>query len=88
MAKVMVSFSDPNGPPTLAALAKRHGLKTADFDAEFGVVEVDPQAKQFTVLVEESVAAKLQPAFARGELKGPFGNPQIEPFGPPSSDRK
>jgi hypothetical protein len=65
----------------LAAAAERLGVPTAKLDAEFGVVPIDPEQNLYSVMVDEQVtdAAARRPGVA-----GPFSNPRIEPFGPPS----
>ena len=69
-------------PPTLVEIQKMFGLTDKDVDVSFGVVEVDPQAQVYTILVEESGAAKVR---SNNEVKveGPFSNPRIDTFGPP-----
>ena len=81
MAKVMVTIRAPEGPPSLAAVRERYGLADGDLDERFGVVAVDPADHAYTVLVEQSAAARIQPGQG-WDVEGPFANPRIEPFGP------
>ena len=80
--KVMLTIEAPDHPPTIAALRSRYRLRKGEIDEEFGVVEIDPQAHLYTVLVDPAAAAKIQPS-AGWKVEGPFSNPKIEPFGPP-----
>jgi hypothetical protein len=82
MAKVMITIEAPGEPPTLAGLRQRYNLRESEIDERFGVVEIDPQEHLYTVLVEASAAAKIQPG-AGWEVQGPFSNPRVQPFGPP-----
>lgn len=76
----MVVVEWPGGPPTVKQLCERYGLSRSDLDADFGVVEVDPERSLYTVLVDEKAAARVDPAQASG-WSGPMSNPPIEPFG-------
>ena len=82
MARVMLTIRAPEGPPTLAAIRERYGLAADDLDERFGVVAVDPVSHAYTVLVEQSAAARIAPGDG-WEIDGPFSNPRIAPFGPP-----
>ena len=82
MPKVMVTIKAPVDPPTIADLCRRYKLHENEIDASFGVVEVDPAEHVYTVLVEESAAAKIQPN-ENWKVEGPYSNPRIQPFGPP-----
>lgn len=83
MPKVMVNLSGLERAPTLAEVQSRYGLSSDDLDAEFGVIEVDPQEHVYTVLVDERAAAKITGGSATAS--GPFANPPIQPFGPPQT---
>jgi hypothetical protein len=82
MPKVMVTIQGPGEPPTVAELRRRYQLDESEIDASFGVVEVDPTEHVYTVLVEESAAAKVRPDQG-WTVQGPYSNPRVEPFGPP-----
>ena len=66
---------------SLAAVRKRFRLREDDVDADFGLVSIDPEASLFAILVSAGALEKLSgdPAVA-----GPYSNPRIESFGPPS----
>lgn len=57
------------------------GLDERALDPDFGVVAVDPDNHRYAVMVDEDAAERV--AGTRG-VEGPFANPRIEPFGPPS----
>jgi hypothetical protein len=65
---------------TVANAAERLGVAPDQIDAEFGVVNIDPEQNLYTVLVDEQAATG---AGDRPGVEGPFSNPRIEPYGPP-----
>ena len=71
-------------PAEASAEHVRRKLKLDDaaLDPDFGVVEIDPAGHKYAVLVDEDVAENIQ---GTADVKGPFSNPRIEPFGPPES---
>ena len=78
--KVMMTIR-ANVPPTLDELQKQLGLADADVDQQFGVVEIDPDDHLFSFMVEEHKAAQVSEQ-SGWEVKGPYSNPRIAPFGP------
>ena len=82
MAKVMVTIKATDAAPTTEAIQRRHGLADDEIDRDFGVIDVDPDEHLYTILVEERVVAKLtgDPGW---EVRGPYSNPRIAPFGLP-----
>jgi hypothetical protein len=44
------------------------------------VVNISPREHLYTILVDEATAARVQDA---EPVEGVYGNPRIEPFGPP-----
>ncbi len=79
--KVMVTIESHGSPPTLAEVIERYELAADEIDHEFGVVEVDPEARLYVVLVAPEAAARIRPN-DQWQTEGPFSNPKIEPFGP------
>jgi hypothetical protein len=81
--KVMMTIRSVT-PPSLADLRQKLGLDAHDIDAEFGVIEVDPDEHLYTFLVD---ASKVPQATGQDavELRGPYANPKIGTFGPPQS---
>jgi hypothetical protein len=85
MPKVMLSFRDDTAP-SLEQIKQRLGLSDEEIDLQFGLIEIDPDAHEYTILVEDSAAARIT---GRPEWKGgAFSNPKIAPFGPPAGTRK
>ena len=70
---------DP-GEATLEGAARKLGLEEHELDSGFGVVEIDPATRRYTVLVDERAAER---ASRVPGVEGPYSNPRIEPFGPP-----
>jgi len=75
---VMMSVRLEHGRASLAAAANELGVAEADLDGDYGLVELDPDASVYAVLVDERAAAGVQ---RRPGVEGPFANPPIEPFG-------
>lgn len=84
MSAVMMTIQSLGIAPTLEEVRERYGLADDELDADFGVVEIDPQDGTYAVLVDERAAGKLSNS-SDWSVKGPFSNPRIEPFGPPQS---
>ena len=82
MAKVMMTIQWPQGQPTIEQIQELFSLADDEIDREFGLIEIDPDERLFTFLVDEASAAKVKPG-AGLRVAGPFSNPRIEPFGPP-----
>ena len=47
----LLTVHAPSAPPTLAAVAHKLGLDSGSFDAEFGVVTLDPNKGLYAVRV-------------------------------------
>jgi hypothetical protein len=82
MAKNMVTLRLDPAEANLAAVSRKLHLSNDEIDPHFGVVCISPGENLYTILVEESASKKLQ---GNEEMKGPYSNPKIEPFGPPKS---
>jgi hypothetical protein len=59
------------------------GLAPEEVHAAFGVVAVSPAEHLYTILVDQAAGARVRSA---APVQGVFGNPRIEPFGPPEGD--
>lgn len=70
---------DPSGA-SLSAVKEDLGLSDEEVDADFGLVEIDPDAHRYAILVEDGAAGRVS---GTPGVEGPFANPPIEPFGPP-----
>ena len=82
MNTVMLTIRATGKRPTLELLRTRYGLTEDEIDSSFGIVEIDPEERLFTILVTESAATKVQGG-SELDVEGPYSNPHIEPFGPP-----
>ena len=83
MPKVMMNVRSMRAP-TLAELQQKFGLKDAEIDKDFGVVEIDPDDHLYTIRVDDTAAKKVNSDF-EVSTQGPFSDPIISPFGPPQS---
>jgi hypothetical protein len=84
MAKLMITLQIERAAPTIAEIQEQYGLTDEEIDKSFGIVEVDPEDSVYTILVEETAVSKVKPDWD-SEVKGPYANPRISPFGPPES---
>jgi hypothetical protein len=84
MPRVMVTLRLDPGQATLAEVRRLLGLAPEEVDPGFGVVNISPAEHLYTILVDEAAATRVAGA---PEVEGVFGNPRIEPFGPPEEDR-
>ena len=84
MAKVMVTLRLDPEQATLPEVRRLLGLAGDEVDAGFGVVNISPAEHLYTILVDDSAAARVADA---DQVEGVFSNPRIEPFGPPEGDQ-
>ena len=80
MPKVMVTLKLDPEQASLAEVRRLLDLGEGEIDTGFGVVNISPGEHLYTVLVDEAAAARVQGA---EQVEGVYGNPRIEPFGPP-----
>lgn len=83
MAKVMMTLRC-EVQPTLDQVRERYRLDLDEIDESFGVVEIDPDERLYTIRVEEAAAKKFSDT-DDWKVEGPYSDPGIEPFGPPES---
>jgi hypothetical protein len=82
----LLQFHHPGEPPSLTEVLALFGLDGADVDEQFGVVATDPSAGLFTVRVDDRALDKLRSALTLRPphpAEGLFGDPRVEPLGPP-----
>ena len=88
MTHLMLQFHHEGGRPSLEQVREEFGLTPGDLDESFGVTPTDPNAGVYVVLVTPEGAEKARARLAgrpHHPLEGVFGNPRIEPTGPPRS---
>ena len=83
MARVMVTLRLPPEQASLEEVRRLLGLSPEEVDPAFGVVNISPAEHLYTILVDEAAAARVANA---DPVEGVYGNPRIEPFGPPEGD--
>ena len=76
MSKVLVTFIWDD-EPTLSDVIERFSLKESDIDRDFGVVEIDPDRRMFTALVDSVAADRIRNIDSRAAI---HSNPAIRPF--------
>ena len=77
MKMLMTVKWDEKDPPTLETIAAKMDVGIADLDAAYGVINIDPQEKLYSVMVEEDKLPELK---NKTDIQGPYSNPKIEPF--------
>lgn len=86
MADMMLQFQYGGGKPTIENVRELFDLAAEDVDQDYGVTTTDPRAGLYVVLIkpgaEEKVRAKLAQR-AKHPAEEIFGNPRVEPTGPP-----
>jgi hypothetical protein len=83
MPRVMVTLRLDPEQASLPEVRRLLGLATDEVDPAFGVVNISPAEHLYTILVDEAAAERVAGAPA---VEGVFGNPRIEPYGPPEGD--
>lgn len=84
MGKVMMTIHASQGTPTLQEVMSKYGLSTDEIDPQFGVVPIDPEKNDYTILVEQSAVHRIDPT-EEWDVSGPYSNPKIETFDLPHS---
>lgn len=76
----MLTLTRDPSRASLEAVKEDLGLSDEEIDADFGLVEIDPEARRYAILVDGPAAQRVG---GKAGVEGPFANPPIEPFGPP-----
>jgi hypothetical protein len=85
MGKEMLTVKLKPNEATLPAVRRKLKLLPEDIDHDFGVVNIDPKQNLYAILVEPTAARR---ASKQDGIEGPFSNPKIETFGPPTRPQK
>jgi len=88
---LMLQFHHAGGKPTLEQVRELFGLAAGDLDQGYGVVATDPNAGVYVVLITPDAVKKAHMRLEqrpKHPREGIFGNPRIEPTGPPGGERK
>jgi hypothetical protein len=83
MARVMVTLRLEPEQATLDEVRRLLGLASEEVDPAFGVVNISPAEHLYTILVDEAAASRVGDAEL---VEGVYGNPRVEPFGPPGEE--
>lgn len=83
MTKVLLTFHSPDAP-SVSAMKERFALTDQDIDESFGVVEIDPDARLYTALVDENAASRINGTSP--DVKT-HSNPMISAFDLPEDDK-
>jgi len=83
MPRMMVTLRLDPEQASLPEVRRLLGLAEDEVDPAFGVVNISPAEHLYTILVDEAAAARIAGAPA---VEGVFGNPRIEPYGPPEEE--
>jgi len=83
MGKVFYNLTWKEKQPSIEEVCKKYSFKPEDVDVKFGVIALDPAVNLYTILVEEAAVQRIdnQASTGKQDLKGPYSNPRIEPFG-------
>ena len=86
MTKLLYNLTwEEKGEPSILELCERLGFKPEEIDERFGVIEIDPDERLYTILADADAVNRVrsQEESAGPDLEGPFANVSIAPFGPP-----
>ena len=80
MPRVMVTLRLDPEQASLPEVRRLLDLADDEVDPAFGVVNISPAEHLYTILVDEAAASRIAGA---EPVEGVYGNPRVEPFGPP-----
>ena len=64
-------------PPDIEEVLEKYRLAKSDIDSNFGIIEIDPEKRLFSMSVKALSTNKLD---SFNDLEGPFSNPAIGTF--------
>ena len=86
MTKLLFNLTwKEKGAPSVLELCEKLGFKPEEIDERFGVIEIDPEERLYTILAEADAVNRVrsQTEDPGADLEGPYANVSIAPFGPP-----
>lgn len=82
----MMTIAGWHEQPSIERVAADLSVPLCAFDAQFGVILVDPKRDIYAVRVDlDQLPEKIQSEFI---VSGPFSDPKIAPFGPPKMEEE
>lgn len=89
MADMMLQFQYDDGKPTLEKVRELFDLAAEDVDQDYGVTTTGLRAGLYVVLIKPGTEEKVRTKLAQRSkhpAEGIFGNPRVEPTGPPKNE--
>lgn len=83
--KFLYTVRWPGEHPSIDQLCEKYGLRPEELDAEFGIIEIDPEEGLYSILIDSEAYSRISQETLPEDMEGPFSNPPIAPFGPPES---
>jgi len=83
---VLLQFRHSGSVPTVEDVCRLFNLHAWEIDPDFAVIATDARDQLYTVRIDARAAKRVQTVLATrrpDEAEGVFGDPRIEPFGPP-----
>jgi hypothetical protein len=86
MEKMLFNITIKDSKPSIEKVCETFGFRPNDIDMEFGIISIDPEADLYCILVDKAAVERVQNLSVekKEDIEGPFANPPIEPFGPPT----
>jgi hypothetical protein len=89
MPDMMLQFHHEGGKPRLEQARALFDLAEEEVDTTYGVATTDPVAGLYVILVKPEAEAKVRTRLGqrpKRSAEGLYGNPRVEPMGPPHHD--
>jgi hypothetical protein len=83
---MLFSITWEQGDPSIEEICQEYGFKPQEIDAQFGIIEIDPEDHLYSILVDQEAALRVRNQLGEGvsDIEGPFADVRIAPFGPPT----
>jgi hypothetical protein len=89
MPDMMLQFHHEGAKPSLQQVRALFDLTEQEVDTTYGVATTDPVAGLYVILVKPEAEAKVRARLeqrSKHSAEGLYGNPRVEPMGPPHHD--